>query len=272
MASRQNTADAVASSPKARSAKMQEGRPAEENEETHDEPHAEPEEPEEPEVEDATAPHDYIEPSDDQLLPPPNFNPFFSLIEDESSGEYHHPSVHYIFADDDHDVLVAAAMRSLGTEPPPYPPSDTEADSKGKARVRSRVPALPRPRPGVKERYVLVDVGPDGQTIDEVQSLSPDWAVTATSITNAPTFEEEESSLGQGTALMLRIQGTGLGESTVEAGTRDPTETIWDEAKSRCNGDMMASMSDIVERMKKSMSVLDKVTSSTQSQSQPDGE
>src|ERR1700760_4366986 len=58
----------------------------------------------------------YIEPSATTLLPPANFNPFFTLIEDAATGEHYHPSIHYIFADDDPILLTAASMRALGVD------------------------------------------------------------------------------------------------------------------------------------------------------------
>src|SRR5262245_61573606 len=33
---------------------------------------------------------DYVEPDPESLLPPPNFSPFFTLVEDATTGEYHH--------------------------------------------------------------------------------------------------------------------------------------------------------------------------------------
>ena len=39
--------------------------------------------------------------------------PFFTVIEDESSSEYYHPTVHYIFSDDDTDIVTEATLRSL---------------------------------------------------------------------------------------------------------------------------------------------------------------
>src|SRR5699024_8371064 len=49
-------------------------------------------------------------------IPSHPLNPFFTLIEDANTGEYHHPTVHYIFSDDDTDILTEAAVRSLEAE------------------------------------------------------------------------------------------------------------------------------------------------------------
>src|SRR5690242_4545073 len=47
------------------------------------------------------------------LLQQHNFQPFFTLIEDSTTREHFHPTVHYIFADDDADIITEAALRSI---------------------------------------------------------------------------------------------------------------------------------------------------------------
>ena len=70
----------------------------------------------------------YPEPSFEQpLLPPPNFRPFFTLIEDTTSGEHYHPYTHYVFADDDPTIITAASMRGLGLDDTKYLPQDAPA-------------------------------------------------------------------------------------------------------------------------------------------------
>ncbi|KAJ4383922.1 hypothetical protein N0V86_000765 [Didymella sp. IMI 355093] len=85
-----------------------------------------------PQPEEAAADDDipYPEPSSEQtLLPPPNFRPFFALVEDSTSGEHYHPYVHYVFADDDPVIVTAASMRGMGLDDTQYLPHDTPQTS-----------------------------------------------------------------------------------------------------------------------------------------------
>lgn len=157
-----------------------------------------------------------------------NFQPFFTLIEDNLTSEHHHPSVHYIFADDDHEIITEAALRSL------------EQDEWDSTAEQSQDAILPPPRPGVKEHYLILDVQPVVQQ-SEVQdeystrssqtfvvsgsrSLSSDWQVLESTISSAPTMGENTDE-----GLMLRIEGRGLGVDN-EAKTReeehDDRETV----------------------------------------------
>ncbi|RMZ75549.1 hypothetical protein DV738_g5424, partial [Chaetothyriales sp. CBS 135597] len=42
-----------------------------------------------------------------------DFQPFFALVEDTVTREHFHPTVHYIFADDESDIITEAVCRSL---------------------------------------------------------------------------------------------------------------------------------------------------------------
>lgn len=133
-----------------------------------------------------------------QSLP---FQPFFSLIEDTTTHEHFHPTVHYIFADDDADIITEAACRSLTQE------NDSQAIT---SATESRY--LPSERPGVKEHYLVLDIQPthsgsntNGLEVTHAQSLSSEWQVLRTSISQAPTIGESSEDEG----LMLRIEGKG---------------------------------------------------------------
>lgn len=96
--------------------------------------------------------------------------PFFTLIEDANTSEYYHPTVHYIFSDDDTDIVTEAALRSLESEQnspansklkgkskaPHQHPGDPETES-AYERTRNQ-PLLPDPIPGVRENYIILDV------------------------------------------------------------------------------------------------------------------
>ncbi|PKX90391.1 uncharacterized protein P174DRAFT_296554 [Aspergillus novofumigatus IBT 16806] len=129
----------------------------------------------------------------------PSFQPFFTLIEDANTSEYHHPAVHYIFSDDDTDIVTEAALRALETEQDISPDS-----SKGKAKsannqpptqqqdaVRNETalpeddeppapkkePLLPPPIPGVRDNYIILDM--ELANPDYAKQLSSDAARAA---------------------------------------------------------------------------------------------
>ncbi|KAH0848043.1 hypothetical protein AYO21_03594 [Fonsecaea monophora] len=117
-------------------------------------------------------------------LPIPSFQPFFTLIEDSVTNEHYHPTVHYIFADDDADIITEAALRSLEildptqrgesgaatsgrqTRPPLHahqthtlhgPPGDHSLHRQDDS---INVPRLPPPAADVREHYIILDVHP----------------------------------------------------------------------------------------------------------------
>ncbi|KAH8429067.1 uncharacterized protein LDX57_006737 [Aspergillus melleus] len=108
----------------------------------------------------------------------PPFQPFFTLIEDANTSEYYHPTVHYIFSDDDTDIVTEAALRSLENDQ-----DVLSQGAKGKSKpVRTRDgaggtageevydeeddefaiarkdPLLPPPIPGVRDNYIILDL------------------------------------------------------------------------------------------------------------------
>ncbi|KAL4805308.1 hypothetical protein BDV18DRAFT_140669 [Aspergillus unguis] len=104
-------------------------------------------------------------------------HPFFTLIEDAHTSEYYHPTVHYIFSDDDTDIVTEAALRSLEADQDPS--SNTNLNTKGKSRVTHQSTAdqhsevdegsyeesptrkesfLPERIPGVRDNYIILDI------------------------------------------------------------------------------------------------------------------
>ncbi|KAL4816079.1 hypothetical protein BDW67DRAFT_58418 [Aspergillus spinulosporus] len=102
--------------------------------------------------------------------------PFFTLIEDTHTSEYYHPTVHYIFSDDDTDIVTEAALRSLESEHDALPNPSTKGKSKavhrhptGVGEHESETPyvddnqtrkesLLPDPIPGVRDNYIILDI------------------------------------------------------------------------------------------------------------------
>lgn len=123
--------------------------------------------------------------------------------------------MHYIFADDEADIITEAACRSLAEL------GDGET-SQSQSRGHPEVPTnrcLPPAVPGVNEHYVVVDVQPKpastmhsetgaanaGYEVSQAYSLSSEWQVLRTNITQAPTIGESDD----GDGLMMRIEGRG---------------------------------------------------------------
>jgi hypothetical protein len=127
----------------------------------------------------------------DELLPPPDFRPFFTLIEDPGTGEHHHPSVHYIFSDDNPDFLTSAVVNRMDQEQP--------ATSSEQQMANNR------------QRMILLDMAPDGKTIVEAQSLSQHWQILKTTVGQAPSWADEVSRKDI-PGLMLNIQGMESGK------------------------------------------------------------
>ncbi|CBF82859.1 uncharacterized protein ANIA_10405 [Aspergillus nidulans FGSC A4] len=119
--------------------------------------------------------------------------PFFTLIEDTHTSEYYHPTVHYIFSDDDTDIVTEAALRSLESEQDALPNPSIKGKSKAVHRHPSRVgehesetpyeddnPArkeslLPDPIPGVRDNYIILDIDhvPSRQENEYPAGMSP---------------------------------------------------------------------------------------------------
>lgn len=138
--------------------------------------------------------------SHDVPILPTSFQPFFTLVEDNVSTEHYHPTVHYIFEDDDSDVIAEAACRSLEV----LDPSQREQlqTSEGGSRMHHQEEhdrdrdddheppsRLPAPAPGVHEHYLILDVHPrvtpqQQQTSASQQATNP---VMPSSSPSAPT-------------------------------------------------------------------------------------
>lgn len=203
----------------------------------------------------------YVSVTDDSLLPSRNFQPFFALVDDASSGDVAHPAVHYVFDDDDPDVVTAASLRALGADDASVTTMrrvSSELDGEVGAPEEPR-DVLPPLRPGVLERYVLVDMAQDGHTVVSAKSLSTDWAVTGTSVGAAPTFDEGAGrDPGQAGGLMLKVEGLSTNVDLLRKRDRD-ADREFEEKREAAGGDTIAAMTQLVEGLRKKMLVLDKV-------------
>lgn len=180
----------------------------------------------------------------------PPFTPFFTLVNDLSSGEqstYHPSQVHYLFSDDDvSEVLTGALLRCMDQdadqdlvddEVGEQDDGEDETSSSSSAtfrrdgtrtrseKSRARDRQKMRERAGKRrlkegntereERVIIVDVNEAGDGVTGISSLSPSWQVLSAEIGKAPTWDKDgaESEGGRGElagGLMLRIEGVGL--------------------------------------------------------------
>lgn len=139
--------------------------------------------------------------SEHPSIPNHPLNPFFTLIEDANTAEYYHPSVHYIFSDDDTDILTEAAVRSLEAEQGSPPNTAAKGPNKQQqqrqqqhqisyneedeliAGSRKAESLLPPPIPGVKDNYIILDVEPT--SVDTSQKM-PDPDPNPAGATRSP--------------------------------------------------------------------------------------
>lgn len=110
----------------------------------------------------------------------PEVNPFFVLIDDPSGKEVIHPTVHYIFSDDNQEPITAAALTAAEDA------TVHEQNHDG-------------------HRIVIVDMAADGKSMSKVKSLSPHWQITGAEVTSAPSWRGNTDTSKN---LMLRLSGT----------------------------------------------------------------
>ncbi|KAK2021455.1 hypothetical protein LX32DRAFT_687768 [Colletotrichum zoysiae] len=141
-----------------------------------------------PDPDAAAAAEPGTEPADAAVAPKLDPAGFFTLVSNATTDSTHHPTVKYIFLDDDPDTLTAAlAARHAANQAAPTPSAST---------------SKPAAAAAVADRAVLLDVvpGPDGQwTVASAASLSADFAVTDASIARHDGGKEG--------GLFLKIEG-----------------------------------------------------------------
>lgn len=214
----------------------------------------------------------------DTLLPPANFAPFFTLVDDATTGHTEHPSVHYVFADDDPELHTAIFARALGDTSVVTSArhtsrhrsgfaranDDEEDESSDAAAAASPQPILPPSVPGQKDRYVVLDLSADARSITQAQSLSREWQVISTSISAAPTFTEEGDEAGGSGALMLRVEGLEM--ATRGGGGRGTggsfEEEAVDEVRRGAGGDLVSGLETLLRRLEDGLDLMGKVAGS----------
>jgi hypothetical protein len=159
----------------------------------------------------------------EQEIPELEFHPFFTLISDGVTAEHYHPTVHYVFSDDEEgeELVSEGVVRAL---------SGIGVDEEGNVVKQKQ-------KQGDKQRehVLILDVDVKnavpresrGFEVVQAQSLSAEWQVSNVEITSAPTMSQGEGDEDGDGGLMLRIEGRGLlgDETGVEIG-REGLESL----------------------------------------------
>lgn len=160
------------------------------------------------------------EPAPEELLPPPDFKPLFAVIDDLETGEHIHPTVHYIFSDDDPEILTSAALDAI----------DRQQDDQDKDTD--------------EERHVIVDMAADGKTVASVSSLSPHWQAINATVASAPSWGDDARDADRGLMLKLSGQEAQISMSKKKNKSRQTAEGIDGLVKSF--SDRLDSLDDVV--------------------------
>ncbi|OHW93426.1 anaphase-promoting complex subunit 11 [Colletotrichum incanum] len=169
---------------------------------------------------------------------------FFTLVSNSTTNTTHHPTVKYIFLDDDPDTLTTALAVYHSANQTSTPSASTSKSGSGKNLT-----------PNPANRAVLLDVVPgvDGQwKVSSAASLSADFAVTDASITR----QEGEKEGG----LVLKIEGVEneSGASAVGDKDKDRAESLpsSNSAVAKSGGE---EYGPLLEDFERKMSVLRRV-------------
>lgn len=182
--------------------------------------------------------HEEEESLQPQAQQPHRFQPLFTLVTDSTTRATHHPRVHYIFSDDDPDVLTEA-LAQHGTQQRQPNASSVSPSGSGlvaEERERPRRPsAASATGPTPSERVIVLDLvpktgtnpsdaysapaGDGGYEVAWASSLSSDWAVVSAKISPMADDINASTTAGASTAdpddenpqqLILRIEGLGV--------------------------------------------------------------
>ena len=156
------------------------------------------------------------------LQPPPSLTPFFTLISDSTTSTTHHPTVHYIFSDDDSGLITNAALHIHDEL---FPSHDLRSPRTPRAST-----ATTGKREKDKDRFILLTLAPDAQGIESAHSMTPDWQVLSASIGTAPTLDDgkdgsvdrvegAEGSWEKG--MMVKIEGVEMRSTDVGKGVNE---------------------------------------------------
>lgn len=173
-------------------------------------------------------------PQQQQPPPPPQFHPLFTLVTDTTSRATHHPRVHYIFSDDDPDILTHALaqyqqqseqriQQQRRQSPAKGPsPSGSTSNKPLSQHHQSSSSSSPVPQLAPSDRAIVLDLVPKLNTLSSgddpvaatstmtatasalssqyevawASSLSVDWAVVSAKLSAMP--DDDVSTRGGG--------------------------------------------------------------------------
>jgi hypothetical protein len=106
-----------------------------------------------------------------------------------------------------------------------------------------------------KEHYLIVDLGADGRTIVNAQSLSPEWQITDSSIRTAPSFDESSPDQGY----MLRVEGIEIPSKNKGKGKGQAGDDKLNEARDKSQGDLFGALDSLVEDVETGLKTASKI-------------
>lgn len=167
-----------------------------------------------------------------QALPP--FQPLFTLVTDSTTGATHHAHVHYIFSDDEPDLLTDALGQYSIQQQQYHQHQQQHQQTASSSSGSTSAKPIP-PQPIINNRAILLDLVPkppidpttsstaaaatSGYDVAWASSLSADWAVVSAKVSsmsaddnnnNTDTVPTPARSADSDGGLILRIEGVDL--------------------------------------------------------------
>lgn len=171
-----------------------------------------------------------------QYLPP--FQPLFTLVTDTTTGATHHAHVHYIFSDDEPDLLTDA-LGQYSIQQQQYQIHQQQQQQTASSSSGSTSAKPTPPQPLINDRAILLDLVPkppaDPTTtttssssaaaaapaydVAWASSLSADWAVVSAKVSPMSADDNDTDVVptpargaadSDGSGLILRIEGVDL--------------------------------------------------------------
>ncbi|KAI9171812.1 Endochitinase B1 [Paramyrothecium foliicola] len=141
-------------------------------------------------------------------VPPPRFEPLFTLLTNSTTNTTVHPRVHYVFSDDDPGVLASAA-----TDPSQRALVVDLVPATSQQQAASQLRSTADHNASVAAATAAAAASSSAWDIAWASSLSPDFAVTASQLA-----VQQHGGEGNG-ALMLRVEG--IEREPVDVGSGD---------------------------------------------------
>jgi len=169
---------------------------------------------------------------------PKDFQPLFGLVDDELTGDQHHPHIHYIFADDDDDFVTNAALTALQAKTSLTKPEDLTHSSANS-----------------NERFIVLDLDSTGSNIVSAQSLSQDWQILSTELSLAPSVQDDDNATMGG--MMLRVRGVECSTQTITS-KQSATEVLT-QARTQANNQINDAISTLADCFQRELETIQKM-------------